>query len=69
MTTMYNDSLQRLAERYGQAWNTQSLDEIMAMHTAGTDVITTAGDLVHRKETYLDIAAALRQLGLLDGQA
>ncbi|GAB3984728.1 hypothetical protein GCM10029978_095190 [Actinoallomurus acanthiterrae] len=32
---------------------------------SGVDVISVAGGLVHRKETYLDIAAAMQQLGAL----
>lgn len=35
----------------------------------GVDVITVAGGLVHRKDTYLDIAAAQHQLGILDAPA
>ncbi|GAA4639574.1 hypothetical protein GCM10023196_101700 [Actinoallomurus vinaceus] len=32
---------------------------------SGVDVISMTGRLVHRKETYLDIAAAMQQLGAL----
>lgn len=32
----------------------------------GVDVITVVGGLVHRKDTYLDIAAGQQQLGVLD---
>ncbi|MBA0125849.1 nuclear transport factor 2 family protein [Haloechinothrix sp. YIM 98757] len=138
--------IQRLAERYGPAWNDRDLDAIMSLHTddtafrlhlldapdivgreavreafagligawpdihfateqlsygtgffvhryvmsgtlacpmpfgaliayptgdgislTGADVITVVAGKVHRKDTYLDIASAQQQLGLLDG--
>jgi hypothetical protein len=37
-----------------------------SVHFTGVDVITAAGALVHRKETYLDTAGAAARLGLFD---
>ncbi|MHA6625342.1 nuclear transport factor 2 family protein [Pseudonocardia sichuanensis] len=38
-----------------------------AVHFSGVDVITLSGELVHRKETYLDTAGAAARLGVFDG--
>ncbi|WP_433473891.1 nuclear transport factor 2 family protein [Spirillospora sp. CA-142024] len=35
------------------------------MRFSGVDVIGMSGKLVHRKETYLDVAAAMQELGAL----
>ncbi|SFQ69530.1 SnoaL-like domain-containing protein [Amycolatopsis arida] len=49
------------------AWVAQPTGE--RIQFTGVDVITVADGLVHRKDTYLDIAAAQHQLGLFDEPA